>query len=300
VSETLLRLLPVVLGMAVGFLLRRLGVAEHRDGDFVFKLVFYVCLPALMFTSLSTVDVTGRLAIFPATALAAVSAGYLAGRFAAARARLPPTRAAVLVSACMIVNTGFALPFAQAVYGADGVVRIAAFDAVNTTLTFTWAYYTAARGNPEHTGGSLLLDRLLRSPPLYGIAAGLAVNLTGVHVPAALAGPIATFGAVTAVLISIGVGILFEPPGRHIGPAALAVGIRLATGLAVGVPVILIFGLHGVDRTIVLLLAVAPVGFVSVTFASLENLDVRYAVNALSVSMVSSFVLSLAITVATA
>ena len=39
------------------------------------------------------------------------------------------------------------LPFVQGLYGADGVARIAAFDAVNTTLTFTWTAYVAARAN---------------------------------------------------------------------------------------------------------------------------------------------------------
>ena len=39
------------------------------------------------------------------------------------------------------------------VYGAEGVVRIAAFDAVNTALTFSWAYLMAARGNPNRRRG---------------------------------------------------------------------------------------------------------------------------------------------------
>jgi len=33
----------------------------------------------------------------------------------------------------------------QGLYGADGVARIAAFDAVNTTLIFTWTAYVAER-----------------------------------------------------------------------------------------------------------------------------------------------------------
>jgi len=297
---TVLRLLPAIIGMTVGFLLRRSGVAQHRDGDFLFRLVFYVTLPPLMFTSLSTVEITRHLAVFPAAALIAMTAGYLTGRTMATRLRMPPAQAAIMLCACMIVNTGFALPFVQALYGADGVARVAAFDAVNIALTFTWAYYAAARGNPEHEGGSVLVAALLRSPPLYGIAAGLAVNLAGVEVPAAVRAPLDTFGAVTAVLISLGVGILFEPPGRDVGRAAWTVGIRLATGLAVGLGIVAAFDLGGMDRTILLLLAVAPVGFISVTFASLENLDVRLAVNALSLSTVSGFVLSLAITLISA
>jgi predicted permease len=285
--------------MVSGYLLRRLGAAEQRDGGFLLKLVFNICLPALLFTSLSTVRISGDLAIFPLAALLAMSTGYLAGRFVAAKARWVPTRTAVLLNSCMIVNTAYALPFVQALYGADGVARIAAFDAVHGPLTFTWAYYIAARANPRHSGRPVLLDPLVRSPPLYGIAAGLLVNLAGVHVPAALLGAFAAFGSTTPVLIFLALGILFEPLDRGLRRAAVIVGTRLATGISVAVAIVAIFGLEGVDRTVVLLLGTSPVAFNSAIFASLENLDVRLALNALSLSLVTSLVLAVVIVLAT-
>lgn len=293
--ENLLRLLPIVLGIVGGYLLRRLGYAEQRDGAFLLKLVFNLCLPALLFTSLSTVRITGDLAIFALAALMAMPTGYLAGRLIALKARWAPTQTAVLLTSCMIVNTAYALPFAQALYGADGVARIAAFDAVNGPLTFTWAHYTAARSNPHHRGGTVLLDRLVKSPPLYGIAVGLLVNVAGRHVPTVITGAIATFGSATPVLIFVALGILFEPLDQGLRRATVIVGTRLAIGLAVAAAIVLIFGLEGVDRTVVLLLGVSPVAFNSVIFASLENLDVRLALNALSLSLVTSLILSMVI-----
>ena len=67
-GEVLLKLLPVVIGMAAGFALRRIGLVDHRDGEGVFKLVLYVFLPAVMFTSLSTITPERRFAIYPAAA----------------------------------------------------------------------------------------------------------------------------------------------------------------------------------------------------------------------------------------
>ncbi len=49
-------------------------------------------------------------------------------------------------------------------------------------------------------------------------------------------------------------------------------------------------GLSGVDRALLLLLAVAPVAFI--TFAALERLDVRLATATLSLSLLASLVLS--------
>ncbi len=83
--EVLLKLAPVVVGMAAGFSLRRIGLVDHRDGESVFKLVFYVFLPAAMFTSLSTVSLQARFAIYPAAAMVIIAAGYLGGRLAAAK-----------------------------------------------------------------------------------------------------------------------------------------------------------------------------------------------------------------------
>jgi predicted permease len=298
---TLLALLPVIIGIAAGFALRRLGMVDHRDGDAVFKLVLFVFLPALMFTSLATVDLDRRIAVFPAAAAAVIVAGYLAGRLLAARTASGPAQGAVLVSGCMLVNSGFALPFVQALYGPEGAARIAAFDSVNTTVAFTWAYYTAARSNPRHRGASLPLDRLVRNPALYAITAGLVVNLAGVELADAVAEPLVRLGSATAVLIPLGVGILFDPVGAALGRAGLVraglvVAARLATGLAVATALVLLLDLSSMDRTILLLLAVAPLAFVTVTFASLENLDVRLATSALSLSLVTGLVLSLLVT----
>jgi predicted permease len=121
------------------------------------------------------------------------------------------------------------LPFVTSAYDAEGVVRIGTSDAVNTTLTLSWTYHTAARGNPEHRGGPLLFDRLLKSPPAYAIA--------------------------------------------------VSTGQTARSRCS---------------------LPVSLVGFNTVTFASLERLDMRLATNALSLSMIGSFVLSFLVTVASA
>lgn len=291
--DDLLTLLPVLVGLGAGIVLRRLGLVQQRDGESVFKLVFYIFVPAVTFTSLSTVELELRLAIYPTAAVLMIAAGYLGARFMAAKARLDPVQAAVAVSGCMVVNTGFQLPFVQVLYGTEGVARIAAFDIVNGIATFTLAYLVAVRGNPAHSGGPLQLDRLAKNPVLYAIAAGLAVNVASAKVPDIIAEPVATVGAATPVLIPIGIGILFDPIGNGLRKSALMVATRLTTGLAVATALVFLLGLTGMDRTVLLLIGVAPVIFAVVAFASLENLDVRLATTALSMSLVVSVVISL-------
>ena len=294
--STAIRLLPVIAGIAVGYSLRRLGMVDRRDAEAVFRLVFYIFIPAALFTSLSAVELDRELALFPLAAVALILAGYLAGRLLTARTTASPQRAAVVITACMIVNTAFAIPFAQAVYGQEGVARIGAFDIVNTTVTLTLAYYVAVRGNPRHHGTSLLLGRLAKSPALYATAAGLLVNLAGVDVPRAVAEPVALFGSAIGVLIPVGVGILFDPLGKGFARAAKIVAVRLGTGIVVAVAIVLGFGLDGADRTIMLLLGVTPVAPLVLTFATLENLDTDLAANVISLSLLTGVALSFAVT----
>jgi hypothetical protein len=66
---------------------------------------------------------------------------------------------------------------------------------------------------------------------------------------------------------------------------------RLGTSLLIGVGIIALFDLTGVERAVLLALCVAPVGFNTVTFASLENLDVRLATGTTSLSLIAGLVL---------
>jgi predicted permease len=289
----LLTLMPALIGLAAGLGLRRLGLLTRRDGESVFKLVFYLFVPAVTFTSLSTVDLQPRFLLYPAAAVAMIAAGYVGARVTNRRLKLPPVQAAVLLSGCLAVNSSFQLPFVQLLYGAEGVASIAAFDVVNTVATFTISYLAAARGNPTHAGGPVPIDRLVRNPALYAIAAGLLVNFSGVPVPAVLAAPVATVGAVTSVLIPVGIGLLFDPAGKGLRLPAAMVGTRMVTAVVVACAFAFLPGLSGVDRTVLLLLGVAPMVFASVAFASLEELDVDLATKALSVSLVVSMGVSL-------
>jgi predicted permease len=290
--DDLLTLLPVLVGLGAGVVLRRLRLVDQRDGESVFKLVFYLFSPAVMFSSLSAVELEPRFVIYPAAAILMIAAGYAGARVMAATARLEPVQAAVAISGCMVVNTGLQLPFVQMLYGAEGVARLAAFDLVNGVATFTLAHLVAIRGNPAD-GGRIHLGRLARNPALYAIAAGLLVNVAGATVPDIVSDPIEAVGNVAPILISVGVGLLFNPVGNGLQTAALMVATRLITGLFVAAAIVLLLGIGGMDRTLLLLLGAAPVVFAGVAFASSENLDVRLATTALSMSLVVSALVSL-------
>jgi len=76
--------------------------------------------------------------------------------------------------------------------------------------------------------------------------------------------------------------------------------MSLVSALAVALAFILGFGLTGIDRTILLLMAIAPTPIFAVAFATMENLDVRSTVKTLSLSMLTSLPLALVVILLTA
>jgi predicted permease len=286
-----LQLVPVFAGVAAGHLLVRTGVATREHGRFLFVFAFYVCVPALVFDAFFDTELTWEIAALPLAALLAVVGGYVAGLVVSRTMRLPPPRLAVFLMACMIVNSGFTLPFIQARLGQAGVARLMAFDVVNATLVFTWVYAIAVRSNPEQHRSSVVWTKVLTSPPLYGLAAGLVANLADLRPWDTLLRLVDVFAAPTGFLVTIGIGMLLVIERSEMRVSVWAIATRLCTSLLIGLALIAVFGLTGLERAVLLTLCVAPVGFNTVTFASLENLDLRLATGTTSLSLAASLVL---------
>lgn len=82
------------------------------------------------------------------------------------------------------------------------------------------------------------------------------------------------------------------------GRALVLATSRPVIGLGVAALLATALRLDGVDRGVLLLLGAAPMGFVVVTFASLEKLDAELAAQCLTVSLVTGFVLSTVVALA--
>lgn len=294
--STLLALAPVVAGLACGWAMRTSGAAGAGDGRFLLLLNLYVCMPALILRSLSEVTLSRELGVFPVAAAVMVAVGGLVGAWASRG--LPRGEGAVVVMGFMVVNCAFALPFVEAVYGAAGVARLAAFDAVNSILVLTVVHALAVRANPAPGRRRSPTAQVLRLPPIYATVVGLVLSVSGVGLPSAVDAVAGPFAAASPVLIAVGTGVLFRPTRGMAGRAGRLAAARLTVGLAVAVAIATALGLDGVDRGVLLLLGVAPLGFVVVTFASQQRLDTELATQALALSLVASVGLSVGLALA--
>jgi predicted permease len=293
VLGTLAALSPVLAGLAGGVALRRTGVAEATHGRFLLLVNLYLCMPALALLSLASIRLTPSLAVFPGAAAVMVGVGYAVGR---ARGRgLPPAERSVVLMGLMVVNCAFALPFVEALHGAAGVTRLMAFDVVNNFLVLTVVHALAAGASPLREARRSPFVQVLRTPPLHALLVGIGLNLTGTPLPSSAEQVLQPFAAASPVLIALGTGVLYAPSSATLRRAGALAAVRIAVGLSVALLVVVLLGLDGVDRDVLLLLGAAPLGFVIVTFSAHNRLDTDLAADALALSLGASVVLSLAL-----
>lgn len=281
---------PVLVGLLVGLALRRTGVGGPEHGRFLLQLNFYVCLPALVLPAVAVAEVDRGLLVFPAAAVVMVLVGYLAGRLVGPRLVSGAEDRAVVTTAFMVVNCAFAIPFVGAVHGPAGVVRVAAFDLVHGLLVATLALAVSARADPTAgPGGHRLVRQLLRTPLLYAMAGGALLNVTGAGLPSAVEASLQPFATASLAVVALGCGLVLEPLHAAARVGALAT-VRLGVGMATAVVLVLVLGLEGTDRGVLLMLGATPLGFVVVTFSAAYRLGTRLSSNLLLVSLGLSLV----------
>jgi predicted permease len=88
----------------------------------------------------------------------------------------------------------------------------------------------------------------------------------------------------------IALGLIFEPKLKRLGSVMIAVFIRMGIGLMLGWLLCLILGLEGMTRTIIIASAGTPIGFNTLIFANLENMDKEFAASMVSISILIALV----------
>jgi predicted permease len=166
---------------AAGFIARRRGWLLPAHAGSMLKLVMTVGLPALLLASVSRIPLHRDLLALP---LAAVMVMLVTMAIAALIGRglgLPRASHGAFLICSMSINTSFVFPFVLAAWGQEAFSQLALFDLGNAILQATVIYGVAALYGGHATGAVAILKRVLSFPPLWALAAALAINLGGGH-----------------------------------------------------------------------------------------------------------------------
>jgi predicted permease len=290
VTEIIQNIIPLVLLFAVGLFFRKIGVFKPEDGDLLLKVVFYIALPALLLLSVARARLTWGVAFLPLISAGVIFLTYLFMLATSKPLRVERMTRGVMLVGAMILNVGFIIPFVMTAYGEEGLARLMIFDLGNGFMVFTFVYYQACKYGGGPADACLMRNKLLKSPPLWALVAGVALNLLDVEIPNVAVHFLEIAGDLTVPLLMLVIGFFFHVKVTNLRALLLVIFIRMGAGLLIGLAIVNILGLEGLLKNIVVLGCATPVGYNTLTFTSLENLDREFAAGLVSISVLAGMV----------
>jgi len=294
-------LLPFGLIILAGVVFRRIrpsGMEAAAVSQAINSVVLNLFLPALciktMYHSSVDFDVLRVPGIAWITTLAALllAAGIysLLGR----KVRLLPQEKGVILLAAAFGNvTYLGLPVLTGLFGRDAARYALYYDLLATTplLWFVGATIASRYGGVEKYGFLAALKTIATLPPVWGIIAGIALNLTGITLPPFLASTLDMLGGlvVPLMIFSIGLALTF-PKVAHAYIVLPAVVIKLFVSPAISFLAAKTFGLSGIPLTATVLEGAMPSMVLTLLVASRYKLDISLAAFMIVVTTILSFV----------
>jgi malate permease and related proteins len=208
----------VILMIALGFALAKMGWFEGNASALISKIVVAVALPAYMISNLmGGYDKAKLIAMLPGLPVpfAVMIVAYIVGSGLAILFKIRRERRGTFASMFALSNTIFiGLPVNLVLFGDDSLPYVLLYYIANTTLFWTIGVYGIARdgsireGKPKPSFISAEgLGRIL-SPPLVAFLLAVVLILLGVRLPLVLLDSCKTVGAMTTPLSMIFIGIV--------------------------------------------------------------------------------------------
>ncbi|TCT02860.1 AEC family transporter [Aquabacter spiritensis] len=296
-SAILNALVPVTLVIVLGLVLRRTLLRETSYWFGLEQLTYFVLFPALLTVSaikadLSKVSFAGVVGAY-ALMLLLLGAAVLALRpVLQRRMGVDGPAFTSLFQGVVRWNTYLSLAIADGLFGAEGVAVAAVtlvclIPMVNVMVVGVLARHASA--TPRMSG---IVQQLVRNPLIWSCAAGMAINLSGLPVPAAAIefGEVLGAASLATGLLVVGAGLSLRDLVRPRPVTFLATGLQLLVKPAATFAIGFAFGLRGMELTVITLLAAVPSAPTGYVLARQMGGDAPLLAEILSVQIVAAAV----------
>lgn len=260
-ADVILALLPIVLLIALGMLLKRWRFLAEGFWPQAERLSYYVLVPCLFFHSLAT----ARLDSLPARELAStliLSILAVAALLVALRPVLRvdgPTFTSIFQGGIRF-NNYVGVTLAAGLFGAQGIALAAICSAaIVPTVNILCVLVFARHGSARLTGRGIA-RQLVTNPLVLGSFAGIAFQLLGLGIPVGVEPALRALGAASLPLglLCVGAALEFGPMRRWIAPVATSSAIKFLAMPVVTVAVAWLVGLTGPALITALLFQALP------------------------------------------
>lgn len=298
---------PIYLCIAAGYGATRLGLFDKADMRVLGRFVFNLALPALLFSAVSQRRIgeilnPTYLAAYALGSVVVLTLGYLFSRRLAHRGG---TESAIVAMGMACSNSGFVgYPVLLLVMPHIAGVALALNLSVENLLVVPILLVMADRESQAHLSwGAVVraaLTRLMRTPLIMAMLAGVILSLTGLHLPDILSRAVGLFGAASSALSLFVIGGALVGTSLHglaVKVAPIALGKLLAHPLAVFGAILLVtrLGLPALEPkllTAAVLMAAVPMLSIYTIVAQRYGQEEQTAAAVLLTTTVSFFTLS--------
>lgn len=276
--------LPVFLVMALGWSLRRIRLIDDPFLTQVNRLVYYVCLPLLLFYKIATADFSHSFngALVGGSMLVVTLAFLLSYGYAAWRHYPAATLGAFAQGSFRgnLAYMGLAIVFNA--YGDDGLTRasvLMGFLVPLYNLLAVSALLLPHRHQNLEQGGAFLFRQVMSNPLILAACAGLVWSYFSwpLHTVATRSLNIATGMTLPLALLSLGGAFSFERLKGDLLCAGMATATKLLWVPLLAFHILNYLGVVGLDLQVGVLMAGAPAAMATYIMAQQMNGDAELA-----------------------
>lgn len=283
------KIIPVLIMFCLGFISKKLKVFTSKDADRFLQLVLNVTLPALTIVSLTNLKLDLNLLYLILFPLAIVLITFIPANYITNKLKVSTKTKGSFLIGSLIINTGFVSTFIYAFYGEAAFGYYSLFDLGNSFMIYIFAYFQAIRFSCKGKS-QLPFLKVLSLPPLWGIAIGLIINKLPLELNPLMLDTLNYIGIPTMPLMIFSLGIYFHPRIANFKLTLGVLSLRMLLGFGLGMLIVGLFRLEQPISDIVILCSAAPVGFNTLIFSELEELDKEFAATIVSLSLFISFI----------
>ncbi|MEM7681594.1 MAG: AEC family transporter [Planctomycetota bacterium] len=288
-------LAPLIAAVALGYGLLRLGFFDDRFRRGLDKLVYWVCLPALMVDLLWAGGPDLRSAGLASVALGLGSCAVAAVAYAVGSVgRMLGPAKATLAQAAFRGNLAFVgLPVVVLASPELGGLAALAMGPLVVLYNLLAVPMLIVGGSGDRSGLlRVLMKSLTTNPLIWACAAGLAGAASGTAPPTWLGETLSLIGkpASPLALLSVGGAMAVFPLHGRLGASLLATVLKTAACPLISVAIAVALGCQGGELRVVAILASTPAAVASYVLATQLKGDHALAAGAVILSTLASVV----------
>lgn len=282
----------------IGFLFKKSKIITEENGRSIAKIVFNATLPALIFKTVISIEITPSL-----TLLSIIPIGYALVVFITSyiiyRKKDISIKGLSLMSVIGYNVVHLAFPLIQGIWGSEGLKYIAMFDIANGFVIFVMSYLIGSIFSPinETKDRKVIfkksIRKLITSGPLLAYLIALPLNLIGIVLPIFISDLFDILGRANSALtlLLLGIFLNFHFDKSKWENILKVLGIRYIFGLSIGLLLFFLLPFNILYKGILSIALILPIGLAIIPYAVEFKYDEELAGMTINLSIIISFIL---------